>query len=125
MAIQIPTGYELCNEMPAVNGEPKVYWFKRPDGLHSDQRWTWKMGCIDAMWEDVRARATAAHVPGIPDHERLFRNNASFATGYLQGKTFVDAQVRVRMAQAGYVFGHGISAIETVEKLLVMLNGAH
>lgn len=121
MAVQIPVGYEIISEISEDEGVGTLYSFKRSDGTHTTEAWSWKMGCIDAMWEDVRARATAAHVPSRTNVQR----NASFAMGYLQGKEFIDAQVRVRMAQAGYVFGHGITAIETVEKLLVMLNGKH
>ena len=123
MAIQTPTGYELTTETSEGDGVGTLYSYKRPDGSSSSVAWTWKLGCIDAMWKDVRDLATSAHVAGIQDQERLLKTNVSFAIGYLQGKTFVDAQVRVRMAQAGYTFGNGISAIETIEKLLVMLNG--
>ena len=127
MAVQIPIGYLIVRETDEFQGDEcqHTWTFKRPDGTASKRSWSWKMGCIDAMWADVRDRATAAAVPGLSDNERNLKNNASFALGYLQGKTFIDTQVRVRMAQAGYVFGHGITAIETVEKLLVMLNGAH
>jgi hypothetical protein len=126
MAIQIPIGYKLLTETDEFKGNEcqHIYSFKRPDSTEPGRSWSWKMGCIDAMWEDVRARATAAAVPGLSTSERNLKNNASFALGYLQGKTFCDAEVRIRMARAGYVFGHGITAIETVEKLLVMLNGA-
>jgi hypothetical protein len=125
MTVQIPVGYTLVTEESEDEGVGKLYAFKRSDGTHTMQAWSWKMGCIDAMWEDVRNRATQAAVPAMSATERNLRTNASFATGYLQGKTFVDAEVRIRMARAGYVFGHGISAIETVEKLLVILNGKH
>lgn len=125
MAVQTPIGYEIITETSEDEGIGKLYAFKRPDGTSTKEAWSWKMGCIDGMWEDVRARATAAHVPGKTNAERDLKNNASFAIGYMQGKSFVDAQVQILMARAGYVFGHEVSAIETVEKLLVMLNGKH
>ena len=98
MAVQIPVGYTLVTEESEDEGVGKLYAFKRPDGTHTMQAWSWKMGCIDAMWEDVRNRATQAAVPAMSATERSLRSNASFAIGYLQGKTFVDAEVRIRMA---------------------------
>jgi hypothetical protein len=119
--IQIPMEYSIVAER--ANGSDGIYSFVRPDGTRSSEGWSWKMGAIDGAWCDVRERATAAHVRGYSKSERDLMNNASFATGYIQGKLFTDTQVRVLMAQRGYVFKPEITALETIQKLLVMLNG--
>lgn len=119
--VQIPVGYEILKD--GVDSQ-FVYSFKRADGTKHNEWYTWKMGAIDAMWIDVRERAVKAALPGKSSAERDLLNNAAFAAGYLQGKLFDDTQVRLLMAQHGYTFNPEITALQTVEKLLVMLNGA-
>lgn len=104
MRNNIPAGYKL-HSICSPDSLP-LFHMERPDGTRIDLWWTTENACIDAMWVDVRARATA---------------EASSPTE----KYTIDALVRIRMARAGYVFDPEITALETVEKLLDMLNGKH
>ncbi len=121
MNITMPVGYSLLKD--GVDGQ-HIYNFQRPDGTKGEEWFTWKMGCVDAMWTDVRAIATKLMVPGPGNTERDLRATVAFSRGYLEGKRFADTQVRLTMARSGYVFDPEITALQTVEKLLVMLNGA-
>lgn len=115
--VHTPIGYSLIKE--GVD-DLFIYSWERADGEKSAEAWTWKLGAIDSMWRDVRDRAVKDALPGKITEDKT---TMAYANGYLDGKNFIDAQVRLNMARAGYVFNPEIGAVQTIQKLLILLNG--
>lgn len=117
--VLLPVGYQLIT---TEGLEHRTYTFQRPDGSAGPEGYTWKLGCIDAMWCDVRARATALAVPRTSGRE--LRSNDSYAAGYQAGCQFRDTEIRLILARAGYTYSPDTTSVHMVRKLLIMLNGA-
>jgi hypothetical protein len=117
--VLMPRGYQLITNVDAMRD---TYGFKRPNGVMHDEWFTWKVACVDAMWEDVRARATR-EATMTSNEAREAKNSLVFAQGYVQGKFMTDEAVRRTMGKAGYKFDPQLDAVATIEKLLTLLNG--
>jgi hypothetical protein len=117
--MKTPIGYTLVRE-PDEEGCATLYTFS-VGGIKHDTWYTWKLGCIDAMWADVRARATREATLSAGDREA--KSTLTYAIGYHDSRVASDAAVRLCMARAGYAFDDSVGAVEIVQKLLIMLNG--
>jgi hypothetical protein len=114
--IKIPHGYTLLKE--GVDGHV-IYSFEQ-DGRKHGEWFTWKLGAIDAMWEDVRARAVRDALPFTREEKRE-RGTKAYANGYLNGKQHRDAECLLLAARSGYAFDPTDSAPDIVKALLTML----
>jgi hypothetical protein len=115
-AVKTPHGYTLLTE--GVDGHV-IYSFEH-DGRKHGEWYTWKLGAIDAMWDDVRARAVREALPSTREQQRE-RGTKAYANGYLNGKQHRDAECALLMARAGYSFDRPQSAADIVKMLLTML----
>lgn len=111
--VMIPVGYELVKQ---TDGSETIYSFVFNYKRH--ERWySWRLDCIDAMWIDVRERATRE---ARPDANREERNSLTYAVGYADGKAHTSRSVARVLALAGYT-DYPIDPVSVVEKLLDLL----
>ena len=100
--MQLPVGYKL------IQHSPTEQTFERPDGSEADFYWDNPVEVVDAMWTEGRDKAV----------------KHSGKDTFEEGAKSVDDTVRNIIKARGYQFDPPITAAETVERLLVMLNGA-
>ena len=115
--MKLPVGYELVSG-PGDDGSV-IYSYRFGD-QQVKEWWSHRRHCIDAMWVDVRDRATRVATGGVDLPEGI-QNTLAYAFGYTDAKDYVNKSVAVVMARHGYVFDPKLTAVETVERLLEML----
>jgi hypothetical protein len=118
LQVMIPAGYEILRQS---DESMSVYSFKRGDVAH--ERWySWKLGAIDAMWIDVRDRATRAARPDTQKEQEAERQSMQYAMGYVDSKFHTMEAVEQALARSGYVLKVK-EPVAVVEHLLQLLSG--
>ncbi len=117
LQVMTPVGYELLTQSDEYN---RVYSFKY-DGKQHEVWYSWRLGAIDAMWNDVRARATRQARPDIAQSIREEKNTITYAVGYADGKFHVMEAIKRKLTDHGYGFEE-TDPVAVIAKLLNLLD---
>lgn len=115
----LPSGYSLLRE---YDGNKTAYSFSRKEGSDHGMWYSWELRAVDAMWRDVRDRATRAMRPDKLKEAEEKKRSLSYGMGYADSAAHQMADIEQALARGGYVL-HMKEPRAVVEHLLQLLDG--
>jgi hypothetical protein len=119
--IILPVGYELVTQQDETGRSIFTYRFA---GIQNNTWHSRYIDAVDAMWTDVRARATRIATGGIklPDN---MQNTLAYAFGWVEAKEYITENLRHQLALEGYSWAQNQTPQEMVTRLLGLLSPRH